>query len=266
MKHSDKEQEFDQLFKNAFDGAEMQPSERVWLGVEKELDKNKKGIAITWIARLSIAASVALLVSVGLYQLNFFGNEMATQENVNMANANENKGFESNEGTSAKKIEKKLEPVQPISNSNRLVDVVEIKSRTTRSSKGIKKQPNLNSKLKIETRSQEEKEAIELLKKMDEKVESNRTHIISEPEVKKQVPVNVTPVPVPNPNFANNAGSKKEIGVIEMLNYVAKKVSGNEESNLVAINETKKEDGAVRKRYEVDLGIVKFSRTKNTDK
>jgi hypothetical protein len=51
-----------------------------------------------------------------------------------------------------------------------------------------------------------------------------------------------------------------------MLNYVAKKVSGNEESNLVAINETKKEDGAVRKRYEVDLGIVKFSRTKNTDK
>jgi hypothetical protein len=265
MKHSDKNQEFDNLFKNAFDDAEMQPSERVWLGVEKELDKNKKGIVVTWVARLSIAASVVLVMSVGLYQLNFFGNEVATQENATLANTNKNEGVASTDSNPSKKVEKNIEAVQPISKDNRLVDVVEIKSRTTRSSKGIKKQPNLNSKLKGVNRSQEEKEAIELLKKLEEKVETNRNTPVVEPENKRPV-IKPVPVPAPSENVANNTGSKKEVGVVEMLNYVAKKVSGNEESNLVAVNETKKEDGSLRKRYEVDLGIVKFSRTKNTNR
>ena len=171
MKHSDKNEEFDNLFKNAFEEAEMQPTERVWMGIEKELDKNKKGLVITWVARLSIAASVVLVMSVGLYQLNFFGNETATQENANLANANKNKGVASIDSINSKKVEKIIEPVQPISKDERLVDVVEIKSRTTRSSKGIKKQGNLNSKLKIENRTQEEKQAIELLKKLEEKME-----------------------------------------------------------------------------------------------
>ncbi len=265
MKHSDKNEEFDNLFKNAFEDAEMQPSERVWLGVEKELDKNKKGIVITWVARLSIAASVVLVMSVGLYQLNFFGNDKATQENANLANANKNKGVATVDSINSKKVEKNIEPVQPISNDNRLVDVVEIKSRTIRSSKSIKKQGNLNSKLKIENRTQDEKEAIELLKKLEEKVETNRNIPMVEPENKRPI-IKPVPVPAPTVNLASNTGSKKEIGVVEMLNYVAKKVSGNEESNLVAINETKKEDGGVRKKYEVDLGIIKFSRTKNTNR
>lgn len=264
MKHSDKNEEFDNLFKNAFEDAEMQPTERVWMGIEKELDKNKKGIVITWVARLSIAASVVLVMSVGLYQLNFFGNETATQENANLANANKNKGVASSDSNNSKKVEKIIEPVQPISKDERLVDVVEIKSRTTRSSKSIKKQVNLNSKLKIENRTQEEKDAIELLKKLEDKVETNKTTPIVEPENKK--PAMVKPVPVPMPNVASNTGGKREVGVVDMLNYVAKKVSGNTESELVAINETKKEDGSTRKKYEVDLGIIKFSRTKNTDR
>lgn len=264
MKHSDKNEEFDNLFKNAFDNAEMQPTERVWMGIEKELDKNKKGIVITWVARLSIAASIALVMSVGLYQLNFFGNETATKENANLANANKNNGVANIDSINSKKVEKIMQPVQPISKDERLVDVVEIKSRTTRSSKGIKKQVNLNSKMKIENRTQEEKDAIELLKKLEEKVETNKTTPIVEPENKKAAIVK--PVPVPMPNVASNTGSKREVGVVDMLNYVAKKVSGNTESELVAINETKKEDGSRRKKYEVDLGIIKFSRTKNTDR
>jgi hypothetical protein len=265
MKHSDKNEEFDNQFKNAFADAEMQPNERVWLGVEKELDKNKKGIVITLLARLSIAASVVLVMSVGLYQLNFFGKETATQENANLANANKNKGVATIDSTNSIKVEKTIEPVQPISKDERLVDVVEIKSRTIRSSKSIKKQGNLNSKLKIENRTQDEKEAIELLKKLEEKVETNRNTPMLEPENKNPI-IKPVPVPAPSVNVANNTGSKKEIGVVEMLNYVAKKVTGNEESNLVAINETKKEDGGLRKKYELDLGIIKFSRTKNTNR
>lgn len=264
MKHSDKNQEFDNMFKDAFEGFEMEPSERVWMGVEKELDKNKKGIVVTWVARLSIAASVLLVMSVGLYQLNFFGNDQVTNTDANFANANENKGVAGVDSLTTKKVEKNIEAVQPISNDGRLVDVVEIKSRTTRSSKGTKKASNLNTKLKTENRTQEEKEAIELLKSLEDKVETHKTIPVVEPETKR--PVIVKPVPVPSTNVASNSGSKTEVGVVEMLNYVAKKVSGDDETKLVAVNENKKEDGSVRKRYEVDLGVIKFSRTKNTNR
>jgi hypothetical protein len=49
-----------------------------------------------------------------------------------------------------------------------------------------------------------------------------------------------------------------------MLNMVASKVTGDE-SKLVAINETKSVSGSSRKKVQVDLGIVKFRRIKNTD-
>lgn len=262
MKHSDKNQEFDNLFKDAFEGQEMQPSERVWMGIEKELDKNKKGIVITWVSRISIAASIVLVIGVGLVQLDFFGNKNATENNGGFANASKIKDSGSNEGASEKKLEKISRPMQPSSEPSRLVDVVEIKSKTTRSSKVIKKAIGIEAKVKTENRSQSEKDAIELLKKLEEKAENTKVNPVVEPETKR--PIIAVPVPVPSPSLANNAGSKTEIGVVEMLNYVAKKVSGNEESKLVAINEDKAEDGAVRKRYEVDLGIVKFSRVRNT--
>ena len=90
MKHSEKNNELDNMFKNAFDGFEMEPSARVWDGIEQELDKKKKGVVINWTARLSIAASILIILSVGVYQFNFFGNENATSNSANLANNNKN--------------------------------------------------------------------------------------------------------------------------------------------------------------------------------
>lgn len=42
MKHSEKNSELDNMFKDAFDGFEMEPSERVWDGISNELDKEKR--------------------------------------------------------------------------------------------------------------------------------------------------------------------------------------------------------------------------------
>ena len=228
------------------------------------MDKKKKGIVINWTARLSIAASVILLLTVGVYQFNFNGNESATSNDVNLANNNKNKHSEIVDSTSSKKVEKISEPMQPITAEPRLADVVEIKSRSIRSSKSLKKGIIIESKLKKDNRTQQEKDAIELLKKMEEKAETNTNSPVLEPENKK--PAIIKPVTVPSPSIASKAGSKTEVGVLEMLNFVAQKVTGNADAELVAVNESKKTDGTVRKKYDVNLGIVKFSRVKNTEK
>lgn len=262
MKHSDKNQEFDKMFKNAFDDFKMEPSERVWNGIEQELDKKKKGVVINWTARLSIAASIVILLTVGVYQFNFFGNESATEKSSNLANINENNGSVKVDSLSEKKAEKISKPMQPISEERRLADVVEIKSRSIRSSKNSKKGIVIDPKLKKDNRSQEEKAAIELLKKMEEKAESNKSTPVLEPENKRPI----IPIPVPSPSVASNTGSRTEVGVLEMLNFVAQKVTGNNDAELVAVNESKKVDGSVRTKYNVNLGIVKFSRVRNTEK
>ncbi len=264
MKHSDKNNELDQQFKDAFEGFEMEPSSQVWAGIERELDKKKKGVVINWTARLSIAASVIILCTVGLFQFGFFGNEDATKNNVNLANTNKIEGSSDSVKKDEEKTEKISKPMQPNSEERRLVDVVEIKSRSTRSSKNIKKGIVTETKVKREDRTQDEKDAIELLKKIEEKAELNNSNPITETEIKR--PAIVKPVPAPSPSVAANKGSKTEVGVLDMLNYVAQKVTGNSEAEMVAVNETKTDDGSVRKKYELDLGVVKFSRVRNTDK
>lgn len=244
MKHSDKKNEFDDLMKNAFDGFEMEPNESVWANIEKDLDKKKKSTVVLWVTRMSIAASLLLLLGVGLYQINY--NVDAT-DSQNLAS------------TTLKADSNISLPLQPIEKSQRLAEVVEIKTKSNRSSKVEKKSLKLASKNKIIERTQEEKDAIELLKKFEEKVQSNNSLPVSEPEQKRPVIIK----PVPSPTIASN-GSKNQIDVIDMLNIVASKVSGDE-SKLVAINETKSASGTSRKKVQVDLGIVKFRRIKNTD-
>jgi hypothetical protein len=244
MKHSDKKNDFDDLMKNAFDGFEMEPNESVWGNIEKDLDKKKKSTVVLWVTRMSIAASLLLLLGVGLYQINY--NVDAT-ESQNLAS------------TTLKADSTISLPLQPIEKSQRLAEVVEIKTKSNRSSKVEKKSLKVASKNKIIERTQEEKDAIELLKKFEEKAQSNNSLPVSEPEQKRPVIIK----PVPSPSIASN-GSKNQIDVIDMLNIVASKVSGDE-SKLVAINETKSVSGSSRKKVQVDLGIVKFRRIKNTD-
>lgn len=254
MKHSEKNNDLDNMFKDAFEGFEMEPSSKVWNGIEQELDKKKKGVVIQIIRKYSIAASIVLVLGIGVYQYNNITNDKVINNSSTLAKANENNALRSVDTSTDKKIKKIPSLVQPNTEERRLVDVVEIKSRSIRSSKNIKK-PVL--------RSQNEKEAIELLKKMEEKAENNTTEPIVEPENKR--PVLIKPIPVPSPSVALNNGSKTEVGVLEMLNFVAQKVTGSD-AELVAVNESKKTDGSVRKSYDVNLGIVKFSRVRNTEK
>ncbi len=256
MKHSDKKNEFDDLMKNTFDGFEMEPSEKVWMNIEKDLDKKKKSTVVLWVSRMSIAASVMLMLGVGLYQINYNNDATETQ---NLASTTKKADSTEEIKSTEKKVEKISEPMQPIEKSQRLAEVVEIKTKSNRSSKVEKKSLKVVSKNNNIERTQEEKEAIELLKKFEEKAQSNNTLPVTEPEQKRPVIVK----PVPSPSIANN-GSKNQIDVIDMLNIVASKVSGDE-SKLVAINETKSVSGASRKKVQVDLGIVKFRRIKNTN-
>lgn len=256
MKHSDKKNEFDDLMKNAFDGFEMEPNESVWANIEKDLDKKKKSTVVLWVTRMSIAASLLLLLGVGLYQINYNVDATETQ---NLASTTLKADSIEEEISKEKKVEKISEPMQPVEKSQRLAEVVEIKTRSNRSSKVEKKSLNVASKNKKIERTQEEKDAIELLKKFEEKAQSNNTSPVAEPEQKRPVIVK----PVPSPSVASN-GTKNQIDVIDMLNIVASKVSGDE-SKLVAINETKSVSGNSRKKVQVDLGIIKFRRVKNTE-
>lgn len=255
MKHSDKRNEFDDLMKNAFDGFEMEPSEKVWMGIEKDLDKNKKSTVVLWVSRMSIAASLLLLLGVGLYQINYNGDATNDQ---NLASTNMKAADTTENSTTEKKVEKISEPMQPIEKSERLAEVVEIKTKSSRSSKVEKKTLNVTSRNKKIERTQEEKDALELLKKFEEKEQGNNTVPSNEIEPKKSVIAK----PVPMPSIASS-GTKNQIDVIDVLNLVASKVTG-EEKQLVAINESKTSEGSARKKVQVDLGIVKFRRIKNT--
>ena len=248
MKHSDKLNEFDELLKSSFDGLEMEPSTRVWMDIEKDLDKDKKTNKILLFSRYSVAASLVLVALFGMYSLGIFE---GVKEETKQANSNT-------------KIEEKKNisrPMQPIEESARLADVVEIKRKnTTRNTKPVKRTVN-EVKPKVNPASLTEKEELELLKKIDQEPQTNNEEPKNSSEIKK--PVVVQPAS-PSPSIASS--TKKEVsGTIDVLNYISSKISGNTESNVVAVNEEKMEDGSTRKKYEVDLGIVKFSRVRNSN-
>ncbi len=66
---------FENDIQNVFEGAEFQPSERVWTGVEAALTaKKKKGVFLMW-QTYGIAAGLAVILSFGfLYNDGFFNN------------------------------------------------------------------------------------------------------------------------------------------------------------------------------------------------
>ncbi|WP_316750829.1 hypothetical protein [Pedobacter gandavensis] len=58
------DKDFDQLFKDKFEGAEIRPSSDLWSNIEKELTPKKKGVfPVYWVAA---AAVVVIAVAVGL--------------------------------------------------------------------------------------------------------------------------------------------------------------------------------------------------------
>ncbi len=248
MKHSDNQNEFDQMFKNAFEGLEMEPSTRVWLDIEKDLDKDKKTNRVIWIARLSIAASLVLAMFFGMYVIGTFDSSNNQEANAIPA---ENNSTEKNISI----------PMQPKEESNRLADVVEIKRKNiNKPTKSVKKNLNEVKPKVVNTPSLTEQEEIQLLKKIEQESASKTNEPANAPEIKKPIVVQ----PGTSPSIASS--TKKEVsGTVDVINYISSKISGNTSSNVVAVNEEKNEDGSTRKKYEVDLGIVKFSRVRSSN-
>ncbi len=255
MRPSDKNN-IDELFKQGLSDFELEPSSAVWNNIDNQLTKKKASFFTTNVLKFSIAASVLICLFLGFYYTNSINrkNEIALQNN-NSIDSNSKKV------STEKIIEKKSKTMQPIQNDNRLADVVELKTSSSKTVKGIKK-VNTTGQVKKPNRTNEENEAIDLLKKLeDEQAEINK---INSETKKAVVPAKVSPVPAPS--VAVNKNEKREINsVIDMLNFVATKVTGDEESKLVAVNDKKKMDGSSRKTYKIDLGFVKLSRVKNTN-
>ena len=68
---------FEEDIQNMFEGAEFQPSDKVWAGVEAGLaPKKKKGIFFMW-QTYGIAAGIAAVLSFGLLLNNGFFNDGA---------------------------------------------------------------------------------------------------------------------------------------------------------------------------------------------
>lgn len=247
MKPSD-HNEFDERMKNAFDDFEMPVSERVWLGIEKDLEKRNTKTTVLWFARLSVAASVAMLVAFFAY--NQFNTSEATQQASSAVQPSQ-VGSQPEISTTA--------------DAALLADVVEIK-RSNVPAKGAKpsKKSAVTSLPKAPVRiTPQERDAIELLKK-SEQTQSEKVIPSAEPARNENTKPQDVVSPSPSIAAVSPSSKKKEVeGLNGILNYVSDKVLGEDLGGLVAVNETTEEDGKVRRKTEVDLGIVKFSRSRN---
>ncbi|MCX2451180.1 hypothetical protein OQX61_07845 [Pedobacter sp. PLR] len=84
------DKDFDQLFKDKFEGAEMQPSTNLWSNIEKELTPKKKRVFPVYLAAAAAVAVIA--VSVGLLvpereKVQLQGAEVATVLETRAADA-----------------------------------------------------------------------------------------------------------------------------------------------------------------------------------
>ncbi len=253
----------DKHFAQVFEDFEAEPSNTVWMNVEKELDRNRKFVRNSWITRLSIAASIVLCVAFGIY---FFSEDTGDMKIAKEINNN----------TSEKSIAKN--PGKVLSNekinNTQLADVVEIISKPSKAEKKPKTntvQPTPNSGTP-ESRKQ-------VLPVEQNKVanETERTLFNQVAQAKEELPVDTehnertniqSEVPfteLATINAQQAIGVKREINTVaSAVNYLSERISGDKAS-LIAINNEADEFGAVRKSYQIDLGFVKLTRIRNTN-
>jgi hypothetical protein len=264
MKHTE-ENKIDKLFHDAFENFEAEPSNAVWMGIEKELDRDGYYHRRVLYIRYAAAASVLIGLFFGIYYLS---SDVAAPQVARKVESTAPAAASSAEQTVLKK---NTERVQPTDTDLRLADVVEIK---TRGGSAGNKPANANKTVRKpvaapdkQERAGNESGAIDLLKINEDKREKIKVADVEIQKIKAIEPkptslASAAPAKIPAPATE----SKKEISnMVDVVNYLAEKVSGDDKGKLIAVNDTKSGEGASRKSYQIDLGIVKLTRVKHTN-
>ena len=235
----------DQLFEESLRDYTAAVEPEVWSKIDQQLAKKTKNNIY-----LKYAAAVAILIGfVLVFQFNDIlkPNEIENLAIVEQASkATEISHSISEQTPITTKIKKLSDP--------RIAGVVEVKSKANKSIKATKKSIiDLQPKSPIRTNA--EIQAIELLKQLE--VQQAQQPKNTEEESKPIVPIKITAQPG---NVAMHTGSKKEINsVFGLATYIAQKVFGNSNLELIAINNMP--NGA--RKLSLNLGIVKVNQIKN---
>ena len=233
----------DQLFEESLRDYTAAVEPEVWSKIDQQLNnKTKKNIYFKY------AAAVAILI--GFVLVFQFNDILKPNENLAIVEkpsiAPEIQNSISVQTPITTKIKKLSDP--------RIAGVVEVKSKANKSIKATKKSIiDLQPKSPIRTNA--EIQAIELLKQLE--VQQAQQPKNTEEESKPIVPIKITAQPG---NVAIHTGSKKEINsVFGVAAYIAQKVFGNSNLELIAINNMP--NGA--RKLSLNLGIVKVNQIKN---
>ena len=233
----------DQLFEESLRDYTAAVEPEVWSKIDQQLSKKTKNNIY-----LKYAAAVAILI--GFVLVFQFNDILKPNENLAIVE----------KPSITPEIQNSISVQTPITtkivkqNDQRIAGVVEVKSKANKSIKATKKSIiDLQPKSPIRTNA--EIQAIELLKQLE--VQQAQQQKPSEEESKPIVPIKITAQPG---NVAIHTGSKKEINsVFGLATYIAQKVFGNSNLELIAINNMP--NGA--RKLSLNLGIVKVNQIKN---
>jgi hypothetical protein len=233
----------DQLFEESLRDYTAAVEPEVWSKIDQQLSKKTKNNIY-----LKYAAAVAILI--GFVLVFKFNNILKPNENLAIIEKPSIVPETPNSILVQRPITTKIKRLS----DPRIAGVVEVKSKANKSIKATKKSIiDLQPKSPIRTNA--EIQAIELLKQLE--VQQAQQPKNTEEESKPVVPVKITAQPS---NVAMHTGSKKEINsVFGLATYIAQKVFGNSNLELIAINNM---PNGVRK-LSLNLGIVKVNQIKN---
>ena len=233
----------DQLFEESLRDYTAAVEPEVWSKIDQQLAKKTKNNIY-----LKYAAAVAILI--GFVLVFKFNNILKPNENLAIVEQSSIVP----ETPNSISVQRPITTKNIKQNDQRIAGVVEVKSKANKSIKATKKSIiDLQPKSPIRTNA--EIQAIELLKQLE--VHQAQQPKNTEEESKPVVPVKITAQPS---NVAMHTGSKKEINsVFGLATYIAQKVFGNSNLELIAINNM---PNGVRK-LSLNLGIVKVNQIKN---
>ena len=233
----------DQLFEESLRDYTAAVEPEVWSKIDQQLSKKTKNNIY-----LKYAAAVAILI--GFVLVFKFNNILKPNENLAIVEQSSIVP----ETPNSISVQRPITTKNIKQNDQRIAGVVEVKSKANKSIKATKKSIiDLQPKSPIRTNA--EIQAIELLKQLE--VQQAQQPKNTEEESKPVVPVKITAQPS---NVAMHTGSKKEINsVFGLATYIAQKVFGNSNLELIAINNM---PNCVRK-LSLNLGIVKVNQIKN---
>lgn len=240
MQHM-QDKEFDQLFRDRFDGAEIQPSANLWDSISEELSpKPKRSLPVYWMAAAVavIAVTVGLLVpkeeKIRLQATAVVNNEVASDSSVAVTKVPTQLSDVSS--TVADKVESTPLIIAPrVKLSRREKELAALQPNTT-TDRPVYKQPEVVKELaKVQPKEEAPKEEV-VLAKADIPVENSNVITETEPQDNKGI---------------RNVG--------DLVNYVVNKVD-KREKKLIQFDTNDDNSSLVS----INIGFIKFN--KKSDK